>query len=217
MDRRETLKCLSKSLGITISASSLSAILLSCKSIAQGANEQGGEDQIYRFKFLNKKQRAFVSGICDAILPTNTTVGAKDLNLIQFIDLMIIDSVSNQNQQIIISGLSLLRTEFIAKLNRPVQQVNKRHFHHLISKYFELSEAQQQNVFSQQQLNINSLNENERDDYCKYKCLLTLRRLVLLGFYTSEEVGKNVLSYDPIPGKYQPCIDVNTVGNAWTY
>ena len=44
-----------------------------------------------------------------------------------------------------------------------------------------------------------------------------IKELVLLGYFTSEPIGKNVLHYDPIPGRYDGCIPLADVGNvAWT-
>jgi len=44
-----------------------------------------------------------------------------------------------------------------------------------------------------------------------------LKELTLLGYFTSETVGKNFLHYDPIPGRFDACIPLETVGNrAWT-
>jgi hypothetical protein len=42
-----------------------------------------------------------------------------------------------------------------------------------------------------------------------------VKELTLLGYYTSEAIGKNVLSYDPLPGVYVGCMPVSEVGNAW--
>ncbi len=42
-----------------------------------------------------------------------------------------------------------------------------------------------------------------------------IKELTLLGYYTSEEIGKNVLRYDPLPGVYVGCMPVSEVGNAW--
>jgi hypothetical protein len=44
-----------------------------------------------------------------------------------------------------------------------------------------------------------------------------IKELTLLGYFTAEPVGKNVLHYDPIPGRYQGCIPISEVGNvSWT-
>ncbi|NND34939.1 MAG: gluconate 2-dehydrogenase subunit 3 family protein, partial [Saprospiraceae bacterium] len=43
-----------------------------------------------------------------------------------------------------------------------------------------------------------------------------VKQFTLVGYFTSEEVGKNILVYDPIPGRQEGCIPVSDVGNAWT-
>jgi hypothetical protein len=44
-----------------------------------------------------------------------------------------------------------------------------------------------------------------------------IKELTLLGFFSSEPIGRNVLHYDPIPGRYDGCIPLAEVGNiSWT-
>jgi hypothetical protein len=44
-----------------------------------------------------------------------------------------------------------------------------------------------------------------------------IRELTLVGYFTSEPIGKEVLHYDPIPGRFQGCIPLSEVGNkSWT-
>jgi hypothetical protein len=56
--------------------------------------------------------------------------------------------------------------------------------------------------------------ELERYHLCRF--LFVVREFALLGFFTSERIGKEVLVFDPIPGGYKPCIPLSEVGNAWT-
>ena len=44
----------------------------------------------------------------------------------------------------------------------------------------------------------------------------SLKSMVLWAYLSSEEIGKNVLNYDPIPGPFLPCIPLADVGNKWT-
>lgn len=41
-----------------------------------------------------------------------------------------------------------------------------------------------------------------------------LRNMVIFGFYTSEEATQE-LSYEEIPGRYEACLPLSEVGNAW--
>ena len=44
-----------------------------------------------------------------------------------------------------------------------------------------------------------------------------LRSATILGYFTSEEVGRNVLHYDPVPGVYNGCMPISQVGRRnWT-
>lgn len=40
-----------------------------------------------------------------------------------------------------------------------------------------------------------------------------LRELTILGYFTSEEIARNVLRYDPIPGKFDGCVSVDEIGD----
>ncbi len=44
-----------------------------------------------------------------------------------------------------------------------------------------------------------------------------IRSATVLGYFTSEQVGKTVLNYDPVPGRYESCIPIEQVGRRnWT-
>jgi hypothetical protein len=46
---------------------------------------------------------------------------------------------------------------------------------------------------------------------------MQIKELTVIGYFTSELVGKSVLKYDPVPGRFDPCIPLAEVGNAqWT-
>ena len=44
-----------------------------------------------------------------------------------------------------------------------------------------------------------------------------IRSATMLGYFTSEQVGRNVLHYDPVPGGYDGCVPIDQVGRRnWT-
>jgi len=49
-----------------------------------------------------------------------------------------------------------------------------------------------------------------------YKFLFAVRNYSLFGYYTSKEVGEEILNYDLIHGIYLPCISLEEIGNAWS-
>lgn len=44
------------------------------------------------------------------------------------------------------------------------------------------------------------------------KFVTKLREAVILGYFTSEEVCKNVTTYDPVPGNYVGCVPISETG-----
>lgn len=43
----------------------------------------------------------------------------------------------------------------------------------------------------------------------------TFKRLVLVGYYTSEAGATEELRYEAVPGRYDGCLPVAEVGRAW--
>ena len=44
-----------------------------------------------------------------------------------------------------------------------------------------------------------------------------IRSATVLGYFTSEQVGRNVLHYDPVPGRYEAAFPIDQVGRRnWT-
>ena len=42
-----------------------------------------------------------------------------------------------------------------------------------------------------------------------------LKGLILFGYFSSEEIGKNVLNYDPVPGVFIGCMPLSEIGTVW--
>ncbi len=57
---------------------------------------------------------------------------------------------------------------------------------------------------------------NSTDNEDAKRAFLNLKQQTIAYYLTTEEIGKNYLNYLPVPGKYEPCITVEEVGNkAW--
>jgi hypothetical protein len=44
----------------------------------------------------------------------------------------------------------------------------------------------------------------------------SLKSMTIWAYFSSEEIGLNYLSYDPVPGEYKGCIPLSDVGNTWS-
>ncbi|MCK5677686.1 MAG: hypothetical protein KAH72_04355, partial [Flavobacteriaceae bacterium] len=86
----------------------------------------------------------------------------------------------------------------------------------LFSSYFDLSDEKTQEILKEQKLPIDELRNDKKDLYLMYKFLFSVRYYTLYGYYTSEKVGEEVLSYDPVPGVFKGCIPLKEIGNSWS-
>ena len=50
-------------------------------------------------------------------------------------------------------------------------------------------------------------------DASMYSLLTNIRGMSIWGWKESEEIGKNVLWYDPVPGQQKGCIPLSEAGN----
>ncbi|WP_166461219.1 gluconate 2-dehydrogenase subunit 3 family protein [Flavicella sediminum] len=206
MDRRAALKNLTMGLGYTIAAPTLLKMLASCTS----------EVKTWTPLFLTELEQHMVIHLCDLILPASTTPGALDVNVPQFLDMMYKEIETESKQKLFRSGAGVFATKFQEKIGKEALEGKKEDYEVMLDTYLNLSEEKTEEVLALQKQKITKVPREKAEIYSLYKFLLATREYTLYGYFTSEKVGEEVLSYDPIPGVYQGCIPLEDVGNAWS-
>ena len=206
MNRREALKGLSLSIGYIVSTPLVLSALESCTQpkISWSA------------VFFDSNEQTLVSHLVDIVLPTSDIPGGLDLNLPEFADMMCNDVLNDQDQDLFHKGAKLFAEKVIAPSKGSVENATRSKTEQVFKSYFDLNEEESNRVLKRQSTDFISVKEGEKEDYLIYKFLFTVRSFALLGYFTSEKIGTEVLNFDPIPGLWQPCIPVEDVGNAWT-
>jgi hypothetical protein len=194
MNRRQALKKISLTLGYTAVIPSAFSILQSCKTKAN----------IWVPQFFTSDEAVVIKNLVDLILPTTKdSPGALDVNVPEFIDLYalkVYDSEKAIEYRLGLQGI-------IQELNIPetgVKVLKREDFDKLLSKYLRATKEEQKQF--RQSKNI------------VFEALMELRGQSIWAYKTSEDIGENVLAYDPIPGTQKGCIDLNeaTGGKAWS-
>lgn len=194
MNRRQALKNISLTLGYTAVIPSAFSILQSCKTKAN----------IWVPQFFTSDEAVVIKNLVDLILPTTKdSPGALDVNVPEFIDLYalkVYDSEKAIEYRLGLQGI-------IQELNIPetgVKVLKREDFDKLLSKYLRATKEEQKQF--RQSKNI------------VFEALMELRGQSIWAYKTSEDIGENVLAYDPIPGTQKGCIDLNeaTGGKAWS-
>lgn len=142
---------------------------------------------------LNAQQAELVAAIAERILPRSDTPGAVDVGVPVFIDVMVGKYLSAEERRMFLAGLADVDARSRAAHQRGFAQLTAEQQDALLMKIAEASMAQEKTFFHQ------------------------MKELTVVGYFTSEKVGRNVLHYDPVPGRYQSSVPISEVGNVnWT-
>lgn len=193
MNRREALKNTVLVMGYTISIPSLVSIFNSCNS---------NSGQKWQPLFFSSDQGSVIGELAETILPKTQTPGAKDLNIDKFIDRMIKEVFSTEDQQLFLKGMDKFEKECKAINGRSFIKCSPDQRNDLLKKMEQESAKTPPSVWG-----IALKDSGPMPFYRQAK------ELTLLGYFTSEQVGKKILVYDPVPGVYAGDVPLSNVGN----
>lgn len=184
MNRRDAIKRTSLMLGVAVTSPVIISLLEGCSP----------KKTLNWFpKFLSKDQALLVSEMSETILPKTNTPGAKEIGVDAFIDKMVKDIYSKDEQQTFLEGLTR------------VDQLSEE----LASdKFIDLSMEDKTKILSQLDAEGQKFDAYKTDEGQPF--FSQLKELTLLGYFTSEEIIKNHLEYVPIPTRFDGCSEMQT-------
>lgn len=145
-----------------------------------------------KINFFSKTQLDILNSFADCLLPKTETPGALDVGVPHFIAILCQQYLNKNERELILEG--------IANIAQYAMESEKKAFTKL-------------NNIKQTQLLVALAERNPSSK----RQITRLRQLVLLGYFTSEKVGKEVTQFLPIPGQYDPCMPLSdNHGKAWT-
>jgi len=206
MNRRNAIKNISLSLGYVVATPTIMSLLSSCTETKE----------IWKPEYLSDEQKNIITHLVDLILPTSDLPGALDVNVPQFIDKMYMYIENEANKNVFQKGATIFAAMFEELFDEKALRGNKKGFDKLFASYFKLPEEEIRKVMQEQKLAQHEVSNDRKATYLMYKFLFRVRYYTLFGYYTSEKIGEEVLSYDPIPGVYKGCIPLDNVGNSWS-
>jgi gluconate 2-dehydrogenase gamma chain len=143
--------------------------------------------------YLTPAQGAILSAAAERILPRTDTPGALDVGVPAFIDRFYGEFMSPEEQQLLSSGLE--------EIDAAARSAHS-------AAFATLTAAQQDSVLR----SVAKAQEGRTPS-----SFGLLRSTTVLGYFTSEQVGKTVLNYVPVPGAYDGCVPIDQVGRRnWT-
>jgi gluconate 2-dehydrogenase gamma chain len=143
--------------------------------------------------YLAAAQGPILSAAAERILPRTDTPGAIDAGVPAFVDRFYGEFMSAADKQLLVKALDEIESG-----------ATRAHG----ASFATLPPAQQDAVLR----TIAAAQQGKTPSSFDL-----LRSVTILGYFTSEQVGKNVLHYDPVPGGYDGCVPIAQVGRRnWT-
>jgi len=190
IDRREALRKTAMLMGAAVSVSALSGILAGCKA---------SPELTYKPDFFNEEQAGIISELAETIIPKTDTPGAKDAGVPGFIDKILKQCYSKEDQDRFLSGIGEFDKRSKEKHGDSFIYLDKE-------KQLEFVKAE-----NDEAVKLKDKQGAERP------FLLMAKELTLLGFFTSEPGATQVLQYEAVPGSYKGCIPLSEAGNGKTW
>ena len=143
--------------------------------------------------FLSPAQLDLVTAIAERILPRTDTPGASDVGVPAFVDLMLGKYSTESERQVFTAGLDEVNAASLASHAQSFVKISAAQQDAILMKIAVASQKKEKTFFHQ------------------------IKELTVVGYFTSEIVGRTVLHYDPVPGRFQGCVPISEVGNVlWT-
>jgi hypothetical protein len=196
MNRRDALKKSALALGAAAGTPTLLSLLQACSQ----------QDRLtWTPQFLKEDQAKFISSFVDFLLPKTETPGGLDVKADVFIDLMYAKTYDEAGQKQVVADIEKFNADCKDKYGKV---------------FAELSPEDKASCFQEHEAKSPKFPKTvwggavgPRDPVGFYR---SLKSTALWAYFSSEEIGKNVLSYDPIPGEFRGCMPLSEVGNTWS-
>ena len=177
MQRRELIKMIAVLTGGSVIGADL--FLAGCKS-----KESAG--------LFDDEDITFFDEVAETIIPKTNTPGAKDAETGKFMALYATDCYEEAQQQILKKGIKTLDEAAEKKFN---------------AGFIKINDTQKKELLEVIDKEAKLYNQEPTATEKPPHYFMLMKQLTMLGFFTSKPGATQVLRYNPVPGKYEGCID----------
>ena len=197
MKRREALKNLGLATGFFVATPSIISLLQSCTSEASSWTPE----------FLSVEEGVVLTNLVDIILPKTDIPSATEVNVPQFIDKYINEVLSDEDQAMVKRAFGNIISVIKPNAEDKISKVTQDDYKALLDNHMLLKDE----VDQEREANP------EAQEMTKSEFLNNLKWMTINAYRTTEQIGENVLAYDPIPGAYY-CGNLQelTGGKSWS-
>jgi hypothetical protein len=188
MDRRQALYQTSLLLGGTIIGAE--AILSGCSP-----NKPSAKSTLFQ-----EGDEALLDDIADTILPDTTdSPGAKQAKAGAFMILIVKDCYEEQEQKIFVEGLKKIQAESQTQFNNSFSALNAVQRHELLTNMDKTATSY----------------ESSKETDAPPHHFSLIKQLATFAYFSSEIGMTKALRYNPIPGRFDGCVEYKVGEKAW--
>lgn len=197
MKRREALKNLGLATGFFVATPSIISLLQSCTT----------DTKTWVPEFLSIDEGIVLTNLVDVILPKTDIPSATEVNVPQFIDRYIKEVIEDDGQAQIKTAFGNIIAVLKPNSNDKIENLTDEDYKALLDNHMFIKDE----VDTEREANPDS------EEMTKSEFLNNLKWMTINAYRTSQEIGENVLPYDPVPGAYY-CGDLQelTGGKSWS-
>jgi len=197
MKRRDALKNIGLAAGFAAITPSIFSMLQSCTS----------NTETWVPNYLTSDEKTIVTKLADIMIPkTATTPSASEVNVPQFIDNYILEVLETKDQEITRAAFNKIITLLKRDTESNIGDVTLEQYKSLLDEHMFLSKE----VDPEREANPEALTMTSSE------LLNQLKWMTIYGYKNSEEVGENILAYDPVPAAYY-CGDLQELTGGKSY
>ena len=197
MKRRDALKNIGLAAGFAAITPSIFSMLQSCTSTTE----------TWVPSYLTSEEKTVVTNLVDIIIPkTATTPAASEVNVPQFIDNYILEVLEVKDQEITRAAFNKIITLLKRDTESNIGDVTLEQYKSFLDEHMFLSKE----VDPEREANPEALTMTSSE------LLNQLKWMTIYGYKNSEEVGENILAYDPVPASYY-CGDLQELTGGKSY
>ncbi len=197
MNRREILQRSALALGYAITGPALAGILQGCKA---------SPELTYTPQFFTSEQALLVSELAEIILPRTTTPGAKDAGVPGFIDSMLKNIYSGEDQESFLKGLTAFDEDARKTYGDSFADCKPADQAAHVRKHHDAALSNAQGTVSGWWM---------AGAAAEKPFIIKVKELTLIGFFSSEPGATQVLQYNQVPGPFKGCVPLKEVGKTW--
>jgi len=150
-----------------------------------------------------RQNRALIDALCETIIPTTDTPGAKTAGVTDFIIAMIADCTPRKEQNAFITGLRDIQSHCRSRYDKPFEQCNPD------------NQSAALTTFEQEAHPWSGIAGKIERRLSGRSFFTILKDYTIYGYCTSRTGATLGLSYVYIPGTYHPCIPLQPGQKAW--